>query len=512
MSLVLAVDVGSTLLKCALYRDDLSLAAEGGEQIPLHVDGPRVEIDPRDWWRALARAVPRLLSSAGARAAEVDAVAFSSQMQGVVMVDRELSPLRRAIGYLDTRATGVFAREMCAGWPRVAGVNARKLLSSVRATNIAPGSPKDPLWKVRWLLQHEPELMARAHKWLDVKDWLVARCTGRACTTADSAHLSCLYTFEGEKSRYSEALCRMYGIDPRLLPEVVPGDAVAGALLPEAAAALGLAPGTPIIPGGGDVSCVGLGAGTVDEGDTHVYLGTSGWVGQVTHRKLLDTGRFIAALRTCLPGECLYLGELQTAGVCLGWARGLLAERGASADEAALADEAEGSPPGANGLLFAPWLHGSRSPNEDPHARGLFLNLSLEHRRSDMLRAVFEGVALHLAWILEGVEDRARVAPRLRFVGGGARSALWAQCLADAASRPVETVASPQLCGARGAALLGLAATRPGTDLKALARAIAPERTFFPDAGRAQLYRGRRALLARAHKANRPLFRALQAA
>lgn len=513
MSLVLAVDVGSTNLKVALYGDDLGLVADAAEEIPLHVDGERVEIDPSDWWEGLCRAVPRVLRAAGVEAEALGAVAFCGQMQGVVLVDRAGAPVRRAISYLDTRATGLFEAEMQRGWPRVAGVNAHKLFASIHRTNIAPGSPKDPLWKVRWLMAHEPEAMSRADKWLDVKDWLVARCTGQVCTTADSAHLTCLYTFAGSHSRYSPALYRMYGIAPALLPPVVPGDAVVGTLLPQAARELGLAPGTKVVPGGGDISCVALGAGAAEPGDTHVYLGTSGWVAQLTRRRLLDTSRYMATLRTCLPELGLYMGELQTAGVCLGWARALMAgpdER--VGDEAELAREAETSPPGARGLFFAPWLHGSRSPNEDPHARGLLVNLNLGHRRCDVLRAVFEGVALHLAWILEGVEAKAQVPERLRFCGGGARSPLWAQCLADATGRRVETVAAPQLCGVRGAALLALSATRPGTDLQGLARQVAVERTFEPNPERRGLSLARRGLLARAHRGNRPLFYALRAA
>jgi xylulokinase len=513
MSLVLGIDAGSTNLKVALYGPELELAADASVAVPLRVDGPCAEVDPGDWWKALRGAVPRVLASAGARPADVAAVAFCGAMQSVVLVDRALRPVRPALSYLDTRATALFDREMRQGWPRLSGVNARRLLASVRRTNIAPGSPKDPLWKVRWLMQHEPEAFARADKWLDVKDWLVARCTGRACTTADSAHLSCLYTFQGRDSRYSEPLCRLYGIDLALLPRVVPGDEVVGSLLPDAALELGLAPGTPVVPGGGDISCVALGAGAVEQGDTHVYLGTSGWVAQLTRRRLLDTGRYLAALRTCLTEDCLYMGELQTAGMCLTWARGLLARAGAvPEDEAALSAEAEQSPAGANGLLFAPWLHGSRSPNEDPHARGLLVNLSLTHRRCDVLRAVFEGVALHLAWILEGLEAKVPAAPRLRFVGGGARSPLWGQCLADATGRVVETVEAPQLCGARGAALLGLAATQPATDVMALARRLVPARSFTPNGEHRALYQSRRALLAQAHRANRSLFHALKAA
>jgi xylulokinase len=507
MSLVLAVDLGSTHLKCALYDGALGLRAQAVRSLRLHVDGAQVESDPAEWWSALCEVIPQVLRSAGVSADAVSALTFCAQMQGVVLVDEALAPVRPCINYLDTRADQVFAEEMQSGWPKIEGANARRVLESVIRTNFAPGSSKDPLWKVRWLMRHEPQTMARARHWLDVKDWLVARCTGRACTTADSAHLSGLYTFAGAKSQFSEALCRLYRVDRALLPEVVRGDSVAGPLTPEAAAALGLNAGTPVVPGGGDISCVAFGAGAVSPGDLHIYLGTSGWVAQTTTRKLLDTKHFIAGLRTCLADQCLYMGELQTAGVCLSWVHQLLGGEG-EADYGALSDQAAQSPPGAKGLLFAPWLHGSRSPNEDPHARGLFVNLGLSHRRPDVLRAVFEGVALHLAWILEALEKKAGSTDRLRFVGGGARSSLWAQTLADATGKTVEVPPDPQLCGVRGSALLALAATKPAAQLPDLARTLPSGKTFAPQSQHVPLYAQRRVQLRDVYRAHKPLFRA----
>lgn len=498
MSHILAIDLGSSHLKCALYQPDLRLVAHVTEAIALHVEGARVENEPEDWWQAICRCVRALLREAGLTASAVSAMSFCAQMQSVVLVDRELQAVRRSIGFLDTRATALFAANMQRGWPKIAGVDATKVLQSVYATNIAPASPKDAIWKVRWLQKHEPGSFARAHLWLDAKDYLVARCTGRAVTTADSAHLTCLYTFNGEASRYSPALCRLYGIDPRLLPEVVAGNRVIGGLLPVAAAELGLAPGTPVVPGGGDISCVALGTGAVASGDTHVYLGTSAWVAQSTRRRKLDTSHFMGTVRTCLPNDYLYLGELETAGLCLSWAAGLLAEPGQVAhDPAALEAEALHSPPGARGLCFTPWLHGSRSPNEDPFARGAFLNLGLTHQRSDLIRAVFEGVALHLGWILQALEAKLPVGGGLRFVGGGANSTLWGQILADVTGKTIETLDAPQLCGARGAASLAVSAAQPP---------LAPVQTFAPIPANQPLYRARLELMQRVYRANRPLF------
>lgn len=495
---ILAIDLGSSYLKCALYTHDLQLVAHQTEPIELHVDGPRVENDPEDWWRTMCRCIPKVLEEAGVHAGAVCAMSFCAQMQSVVLVDHDLCAVRRSIGYLDTRATDVYVDQMQRGWPRVAGMDAKKVLPSLYLTNIGPGSPKDAIWKLQWLRRHEPATFARAYRWLDAKDYLVARCTGKAATTADSAHLTCLYTFEGQASRYSPMLCRLYDIDPKLLPDVVPGNQAIGGLLASAAAELGLEPNTPVLPGGGDISCVALGTGSTQEGDTHIYLGTSAWVAQSTRRRKLDIPHFMATVRTCLPNDYLYLGELETAGVCLSWAARCFAEPGAPAnDPHGLEAEASRSPPGARGLVFTPWLHGSRSPNEDPFARAAFMNLGLTHHRSDMFRAVFEGVALHLGWILEALQSQLPVGEALRFVGGGAHSGLWAQILADVTNKRIETVDAPQLCGTRGAAFLAASGELP------VRMAV---KTFEPNLDNRALYQQRLALLQRIYKINRPLF------
>ena len=508
MSNIVAVDVGSSFLKCALYDRDLRLLAYVSQPIALHVDGARVENDPEDWWRAMGVCIPQLLRDAGLAAGDVTALSFCAQMQSVVLVDRDLRAVRRSIGYLDSRATGLFAEEMQRGWPRVEGVNARRALTSLWHTNIAPGSPKDALWKIRWLQRHEPETFARAHRWLDVKDYLLGRCSGRAAATLDTAHLTCLYDFNGKASTFHPALCRLYGVNPALLPEVVGGDSVLGPLLPGAARELGLEAGTAVVAGGGDISCVALGTGAVADGDTHIYLGTSAWVAQSTRKRKLDISHFMATVRTCRPNDHLFLGELETAGLCLSWAARLLALPEANLDNfVGVEAEAAASPVGAKGLLFAPWLHGSRSPNEDPFARGMFVGLGLPHRRGDLLRAVYEGVALHLGWILAALEHHLPVSGALRFVGGGANSPLWGQCLADVTGRSIETVDSPQLCGARGAALLAIAATQRGADLQQLGRKVTIAQSYRPNPENHAIYRLRLQQMKELYRVNRPLFR-----
>ena len=209
--------------------------------------------------------------------------------------------------------------------PQIAGANVGKLLKCLRATGAVPSSVKDPVWKYKWVQAHEPECFARTDKWLDVKEYLLLRCTGRAVMTEDSAYATLLY--DTKKWAWSQALCRMFGVHPAHLPPVVRAADRVGGLTDWAAAELGLPSGTPVFGGGGDASLIGVGAGAVAVGSTHIYCGTSGWVSTVTDRQLVDVDAMIAAIVGAQEGRYNYFAEMETAGKCLEWVKDHLADR-----------------------------------------------------------------------------------------------------------------------------------------------------------------------------------------
>jgi xylulokinase len=515
---VVGFDVGTTGAKTCLFRVDgsIELVGKALRQYPLRMlPNGGAEQDPLDWWRALGEGTREVLARAGLPASAVSALSFSSQMQGLVLVDADGQPLRPAMSYLDSRGVEPYRRVLKRGL-RVAGFNASLLARSLLVTGGLSASVKDPVWKYLWVRQHEPELFARVCHWLDVKDWLGLRCTGRAAMTEDSAHATFLYDTRPGRGRWSDALVRIYGVERRHLPEVVPCTTVLGPLTAPAAADLGLEAGVQVVAGGGDLTMTALGCGCVAPGDAHVYVGTSGWVSTVTARREVDLDHFMASIIGARPGHYNYIGEQETSGKCLEWARDALAVddlglHGPLVTEPGevlevLARAAGASPAGAGGVLFAPWLHGNRSPFEDPHARGVFFNLGLGTSRAALLRAVLEGVALHKRWLLDCTARKTPVREPLRFAGGGAASDITCQILADVTGRSVEAVAHPQTAGAMGAAVLcGLAqgALRGFDELR---DSIPLRGRYTPDPARRALHERQYGVFRQLHARNRKLF------
>jgi len=255
------------------------------------------------------------------------------------------------------------------------------------------------------------------------------------------------------------------------LPEIIKSTDAVGGLTAKAAEELGLAEGTLVFGGGMDASLIGVGAGAVNNNETHVYMGTSGWVSTVVDKSIVDASAMIAAVVGARPGYYNYFAELETAGKCLEWVKNHLAldEIGIYLKKTDVAEDMESKftnlyqylssvieqvPAGSNGVMFTPWLHGNRCPFEDPNSRGMFFNLSIETGKSEMIRAVVEGVCMHMRWMLETHEKKTKTSNVIRFVGGGALNDSTSQILADCTGRVVETVPSPQNVGAVGAAIV----------------------------------------------------------
>lgn len=536
-ALVAAYDIGTTGAKTCLYRfgkGGVEMEACSTREYGLSfLPNGGVEQNPQDWWRAVCQGTRAVLAACGARASEVRAASFCCQMQGLVLVDASGRPVRPAMSYMDQRSVEQKRRGIEKGL-KVAGMNARKLLPSLAITGGVSASVKDPLWKYHWVRENEPEAYARARWWLDVKEYLVGRATGRYAMTPDSANATMLYDTrpgrldESGLGSWSPEICRLFDVDRRMLPEVIAPADVVGPLLPRAASELGLPAGTPIYGGGGDLSLVGLGSGAVERGDTHVYMGTSGWVSAVTDKRVVDTDAFIASVLGARAGLYNYMSEQETSGKCMEWVKdhlvldevgAYLGARDASQDPEAryaslyeLLDEAmEQVPPGADGVVFTPWLHGNRSPFEDPAARGMFFNIGLGAGKRDMVRAVAEGIALHNRWQLQAIRRKVDARGPLRFVGGGARSRSMARIMADTLGEVVETVANPQNSGALGAALLCAKGLGLIDSLGRARRIVRPLETYEPRRELAGLYDERFEVFKRLYARNKPIFKAMNA-
>jgi xylulokinase len=527
---LLAVDLGTTALKTCLYEvgDRLSLRASASRRLRLDTgaDG-RAEQDPEEWWAALASSVPELLSSAGLPPSSVHGLTFCAQMQALVLVDAEGRAVRPALSYLDSRAS-VRRSGLTAAGPRVAGIGIGLLLPWIALAGGVAASAKDPLWKYLRVQDEEPEVFGRVCRWLDAKDFLSARCTGRFTMSLDSAFATFLADTRGPRLRWSPWLIRRFGVDALHLPEIVgPADRVGG-LVASASKALGLPEGLPVFAGGGDASLIGTGSGASALGSTHVYVGTSGWVSTAAGRRIVDPSSMMATVPGPVPGRFAYFGEQETSGKCLEWVRDHLAldeidlylekkERplGPEEEYRSLIDYLTSSiaevPAGSGGVLFAPWLHGSRSPFEDPLVRGMFFNLGLETGKRQMIRAVVEGLAYNKRLLLDAQSRRLGISAVLRFAGGGALSDETCQILADVTGRSVEAVVDPQNVGAAGAALVAALGMGRFADLDSASATVLVRRRFEPNPDPRRVHERNYGVFRDLYKATRLLFKRLNA-
>ena len=499
MVYVLAYDIGTTGVKTCLFGigEKITLLAGASRGYGLYIlENGGAEQDTEEWWEAMCKTTRELFRQTEVKPEEIAGISFCSQMQGLVLVDREGVPVHRPMSYMDQRAVKEVQKGIAHGF-KIAGANVRKLLKSLKITGAVSTSVKDPMWKYKWLESHEPENFSRAYKWLDVKEYLICRLTGKFVMTEDSAYATLLYDTRKGKEGWSRELCKMFGIQMSHLPKIIKSSQQAGALTGQAAKELGLCPGIPVFGGGGDASLIGVGAGCVHVGDTHIYCGTSGWVTTVTDRQMVDVSAMIAAIVGAQSGKYNYFAEMETAGKCLEWVKDHLAldEIGiylekrhvTEGEEAAykslydyMTETIKHVPAGSGGVVFTPWLHGNRCPFEDPAAAGMFFGIRLETGKTELIRAVLEGICYHLRWMLECQDKKLKTAKAIRFVGGGALSPVTAQLLSDVTGRVVEVVENPQNVGAVGAAAVTAVGLKLIPSLEEVSAFIPVKERFLP--------------------------------
>lgn len=528
MNYALAYDIGTTGVKTCLFKieDGIELVAAAVEGYELYVypDGG-AEQDPNEWWSAMCSTTKKLLEESKLDPALIDGISFCSQMQGLVLVDKDGLPVRRAMSYMDQRARKQLKENMAYGL-QIAGANVPKLLKSLQITGAVAASVKDPVYKYLWVRDNEPENFKKVHKWLDVKEALIARMTGEFIMTEDSAFATLLYDIRDGKHCWSPEICKMLGVDRKHLAKIIKCTDKVGGLTEKAAEELGLKAGTVVFGGGGDASLIGVGAGSVGLHDTHIYMGTSGWVSTVVDKSMVDASAMIAAVVGAQPGAYNYFAELETAGKCLEWVKDHLAldEIGIYLKKTHVAEDMETQytnlyqylseviqkvPAGSNGMIFTPWLHGNRCPFEDPNAKGMFFNVSLESGKSEMIRAVVEGVCMHMRWMLETQEKKTKTSDVIRFVGGGALTDSTSQILADCLGRTVETVASPQNVGAVGAAIIVAAGLGIIDSVADAGKLIKAEKSFKPNPAHKSAYDKNYSVYKQLYKANKNNYKIL---
>ena len=479
---VMAYDIGTTGIKTCLIEIDkeIKILASATEGYNLYVDEETgvkggSEQDADEWWSAMCITTKEVLKKCRKiKKEQIEGISFCSAMQGLVLVDREGKCIRRPMTYMDQRAREEIKKGIAHG-VQIAGAEVTKLLKYLKYTGAVSSSVKDPIWKYKWVEAHEPENFKRIYKWLDVKEYMILRCSGEFVMTNDSAFGTLLYDTRKGHEGWCKPICDMVGVNIEHMPEIKASTEKVGEITKQAAEELGLAEGTAVYGGGGDASLIGVGAGATEIGDTHVYSGTSGWVGTVVPEQLVDAGAMMAAIVGANPETYNYFAELETSNKCMGWVKDHLAldeigvflkKYGHKKDDLEeesfnlydyLEEVIDRANPGSDGVVFTPWLHGNRCPFEDPNAAGMFFNIHLDTGKTELIRAVVEGICFHMRWMLERQEEKKKVkalktSNEVRFCGGGALGEATCQILADILQREVVVVESPQNIGAVGAA------------------------------------------------------------
>lgn len=488
--LVLGYDFGTSAVKAALFNRDGTLLGHSSETYPLILpEQGWAEQRPEDWWQSMIKATQSLLLQTKVESSSICAIGICAQMCGMVPVNKQGVALHNALIWLDARSAPI-ALKITSGIIKVSGYGISKLLRWLWLTNGAPNlAGKDPISKMLWIKEQRNEIWGETHKLLDVKDYLIYRLSEKFVTTQDCGHTTWLMDTRPKKRCWSSSLAASVGIDSEKLPALAYGIDVVGQLTKLASDELGLRPNIPIVGGAGDVGAYAIGSGQVKDGAVHIHCGTGGWIAAHLNRRAVDIFTSVGTVCAPEPGRYLLIAVQETAGASVDWAvKNLAVLDDGKPDYAAFDDLAIQSPAGASGLFFFPWMFGERVPVDDDKIRGGFLNMSLEHGRPDLARAVLEGVALNTRWALGPVEKITGSKGNIRLMGGGAVSDLWCQIFADVLQRPIEQVFQPEFGGCRGAAMTAAVGAGWFENLEAATIMVKVKKTFEPDKNLAELY------------------------
>ncbi len=398
------------------------------------------EQDADDWWRAAVAAIGQLLRETKTTADTIAAVGLSGQMHGAVLLDEQDRVLRPALIWCDQRTADE------AAWltEHVGAERLIELTSNPALTNFT-------LTKLLWVRTHEPKLWQRVRRFLLPKDYVRLRLTGEH--GMDVADASGTLLLDVAHRRWSREMLAAVEMPESLVPPLFECQDVAGTITAEAAAETGLRVGTPVVAGAGDQAAGALGMGIVRPGDVSATIGTSGVVFAATDRPLLDPHGRLHTFCHAIPGRWHVMGVTQAAGLSLRWFRDTFADAADPQIYTRLGGEAGKIPAGAEGLLWAPYLMGERTPHLDPSARGALVGITPSHTRAHIVRAIMEGVAYSLKDTLTIFAEIGVPAQSIRLGGGGGQSPVWRQIQADVYGQPIQRVAAEE-GAAFGAALL----------------------------------------------------------
>ena len=470
---LLAHDLGTSGNKASLFTVDGQLVASKTHAYGTNYFNQNwAEQDSGEWWRAVRRCTRELVQDVDA--GQIASVALSGQMMGCLCVDRQGNPLRPSIIYCDQRAIEQTDRLLEKIDPsefyRITGHRASASYS---------------IEKLMWIKDRQPEIYQSTHKMLNAKDYVNFRLTGQMAT--DPSDASGTNAFDLSEYEWSDAILDAASVGRELLPEVKESTHVLGGVTSKAAEETGLKEGTPVVVGGGDGSCAAVGVGCIAPGMAYNYVGSSSWIGITTKKPVHDPRMRTMSWAHIVPRHIQAAGTMQTACASYNWLKNEVcrieveqARREGVSPYELMDRQIENSPPGARGILFLPYLLGERSPHWNPNAKGAFVGLNLSHKREDVLRAVLEGITLNLRIIL-GIFRQHIDIDTMTVIGGGAKSRVWRQIMADVYNAKIITPNVLEGATSMGAAIIGGVATGAFDGFDVIDRFITIEAEQTPD-------------------------------
>jgi len=463
---IISYDHGTSGMKTAIVSTRGKLIGFTYEEYDLfHPEQGAAEQNPDDWWNALVKTTRDLLEQNLVPKEDIVACVSSNQMDGTIPIDKNGNRLYNCLTWMDTRGAPMI-KKIVGGLIEISGYEITNLLRWIPRTCGAPGlSGKDIISHILWFKERHPDIYKSTWKFLDCKDYLNFKLTGKVGTSYDCGILTWVFnTKDPNNFHFDQKLLKKTKIDLSKLPDLYPSTYILGNLDKRVSIELGLNENVKVIMGAGDMGSAAIGSGAVLDNQAHICIGSSSWVVTHTPFRKVDIFHMVTCLPSAIPGRYMGLGEQECAGILLNWLRNnilyhkdeLLIEEKVPYIYKIFDKMVKNTSPGANKLICTPWMFGERSPVEDHTLRAGLYNLSLDINREHIIRAIFEGVAFNSKWLLRYIEKLVKVKKLdpITLVGGGAISDEWCQIYADILDRTILQVKHPKETNSLGAAFI----------------------------------------------------------
>ncbi len=454
---ILAIDHGTSGVKAAIasvYGETLDFVLE---KTPVYLkENGGAEQDPEEWWQALLTSSKRLIDKELIPVEDIVAICCSSQWSGTVAVDVDGNHLMNAIIWMDARGAP-YVKKLMSGFLNISGYSIFKIPRWIWKAGGAPTlGGKDPIAHILYLKNELPEIYDNTYKFLECKDFLNLKLTGKFVSSFDSITLHWVTNTRNINNvHYDKFLIKQLKIDVNKLPKLRQAIDILGEISNNVADEIGINRDVKIVTGSADVPSAVIGSGAVKDFQGHIYIGSSSWISSIVPYKKTDISHNMASVPSPIPGKYFIANEQESAGMCLSFLQDNVFKDDYPDIYKKFDEIVEQVPAGSGKVIFTPWLYGERTPIEDHTARGGLHNLSLTTKKEHLIRAVFEGVAYNSRWLLKYVDAfiKRKLEP-LNIIGGGAQSDVWCQIYADVLNRVIRQVQNPIQANAKGAAFL----------------------------------------------------------